>query len=236
MGFADQQALNFYLTPEHECSYLPEQSSQTLFADPAVRIGTSMYSELIKFGFRRSGTYVYRPRCPACDACIPIRVPVTNFRPSRSQRRNWQRNADLEVVTAPNEYRDEHFMLYRRYMYSRHQGGGMDTPDPDKYSEFLINPYIEGLFYEFRLENRLLGVAVVDVLDDGLSAVYTYFDPDEAARGLGVYAVLWQIEQAKASGLQHVYLGYWIKKCQKMAYKDQYRPFEVFRDGSWSEY
>jgi arginine-tRNA-protein transferase len=236
MGVADTQALDFYLTPEHECSYLPEQMAQTLFADPAVRIGTGMYSELIKFGFRRSGTHVYRPRCPLCDACIPIRIPAANFLPSRSQRRNWQRNADLDVVAAPNEYRDEHFMLYRRYMHSRHHGGGMDTPDPEKYSEFLINPYIEGVFYEFRLDGRLLGVAVVDVLNDALSAVYTFFDPDEAARGLGVYALLWQIEQAKKSGLEHVYLGYWIKACQKMAYKDQYRPFEVFRDGSWMTY
>ncbi|WP_126455221.1 arginyltransferase [Sulfuriflexus mobilis] len=233
MGIADQRALNFYLTPEHECSYLPEKTSQTLFADPAVQIGTSTYSELIKFGFRRSGTHVYRPHCPMCDACIPIRIDVAAFRPSRSQRRNWQANADLEVISVPNEYRDEHFMLYRRYMHSRHPGGGMDTPDPGKYSEFLINPYIDGVFYEFRLDDRLLGVAVVDVLEDALSAVYTYFDPHEAARGLGVYAVLWQIAQAKASGLGHVYLGYWIKACQKMAYKDQYRPFEVYREGTW---
>lgn len=233
MGSADQQGLDFYLTPEHECSYLQGQSAQTLFADPAVQIGTGLYSELIQFGFRRSGTHVYRPRCPTCDACIPIRLPVADFQPSRSQRRNWQRNADLEVIAAPNEYRDEHFTLYRHYMSSRHQGGGMDTPDPEKYSDFLINPYIEGLFYEFRLNGRLLGVAVVDVLNNALSAVYTYFDPDEANRGLGVFAVLWQIEQAKASGFEHVYLGYWIKECQKMAYKDQYRPFEVFRDGHW---
>lgn len=236
MGIADQPELNFYLTPEHECSYLPEQSAQTLFADPAVQIDTRMYSQLIQFGFRRSGTHIYRPRCPMCDACIPVRVPVASFRPSRSQRRNWQRNADIEVVKAASEYRDEHFTLYRRYMNSRHQGGGMDTPDPDKYSEFLINPYIEAVFYELRLDGRLLGVAVADVLDNALSAVYTYFDPDESARGLGVYAVLWQIEQAKASGFRHVYLGYWIKSCQKMAYKDKYAPFEVFRDGIWSEY
>lgn len=236
MGIADPQALDFYLTPEHECSYLPGKSAQTLFADPAVQIGTDLYSELIKFGFRRSGTHIYRPRCPMCDACIPIRIPVTRFQRSRSQRRNWQRNADLEVLAAPNEYRDEHFRLYRRYMQSRHQGGGMDTPDPKKYSEFLINPYIEGRFYEFRLDGRLLGVAVVDVLKDGLSAVYTYFDPDEASRGLGVYAVLWQIEQARVSGNEHVYLGYWIDECQKMAYKTQYRPLEMFRDGHWREY
>jgi len=119
---------------------------------------------------------------------------VASFQPSRSQRRNWKLNADLEVVTVGSEYRDEHFMLYRRYMHHRHQGSGMDTPDPDKYSDFLINPYIEADFYEFRLAGKLLGVAVADVLNDALSAVYTYFDPLESARALAEYAVRCKIE------------------------------------------
>ena len=233
MGGVEKQGLDFYLTPEHECNYLKEQSAQTLFADPAVQIGTELYSELISYGFRRSGTDVYRPHCPSCNACIPIRIPVADFTRSRSQRRIWQKNKDIEVSHIENEYRDEHFQLYRRYMESRHKGGGMDTPDPEKYSSFLINPYIAGQFYEFRLHDRLLGVAAVDVLTNALSAVYTYFEPEETHRSLGVFAILWQIEQAKASGFPHLYLGYWIKECQKMAYKDKYRPFEIFRDGQW---
>ena len=236
MGSLHHETLDFYLTPEHSCSYLPDQQAMTLFVDPSVSIDTTTYSELIRFGFRRSGTHIYRPRCPMCDACIPVRVPVEAFKPSRSQRRTWNKNADLEVIAAPAEYRDEHFRLYRRYISSRHAGGGMDTPDPDKYSEFLINPYIDAIFYEFRLQGRLLAVAAVDCLDDALSAVYTFFEPAEQSRAPGVQAVLWQIEQARELGKQHVYLGYWIKNCQKMDYKERFRPFEVFREGDWKNF
>jgi len=233
MGSLHHEQLDFYLTPEHECSYLPWQQAMTLFADPSVCINTDVYSELIQFGFRRSGTHVYRPRCPMCDACIPIRIPVDSFQPSRSQRRIWKRNQALSIEATAAEYNDEHFQLYRRYMSSRHAGGGMDTPEPDKYAEFLINPYIDACFYEFRLDGKLIAVAAADVLNDALSAVYTFFDPAESKRSLGGMAILWQIQQAGKLGLRHVYLGYWIKECQKMVYKDQYRPFEIFREGQW---
>jgi len=233
MGTLHHESLDFYLTQEHECSYLPDQQAVTLFADPSVCISTEMYSELIRFGFRRSGTHIYRPRCPMCDACIPIRIPVETFSPSRSQRRTWRRNSDISVRIRPNEYSHEHFQLYQRYIRRRHAGGGMDNPDPEKYSEFLINPYIDGSFVEFRLADKLLGIAVVDRLVNAMSAVYTFFEPDVRNRGLGVLAILWQIEEAKRLGLEHVYLGYWIKSCQKMDYKQQFRPFETFREGEW---
>lgn len=236
MDSLHRESLDFYLTPEHECSYLPWQQAMTLFADPSVCISTDLYSELIQYGFRRSGTHVYRPRCPMCDACIPIRIPVDNFTTSRRQRRVWKRNQDLTITTVPAEYNDEHFLLYRRYMSTRHAGGGMDTPEPEKYSEFLINPYINGNFYEFRLGRQLLAVAAVDMLNSGISAVYTFFDPTETARSLGNMAILWQIEEARRLSIAHVYLGYWIKECQKMVYKDQYRPFEIFREGQWQVY
>jgi len=235
MGSENIESLDFYLTPEHECSYLPMQQAMTLFADPSVCIDTTMYSELIQHGFRRSGTHVYRPRCPMCDACIPIRIPVNDFTPSRSQRRVWKRNQDITITAVPAEYNDEHFQLYRRYMSARHSGGGMDNPEPEKYSEFLINPYIDACFYEFRLERQLLAVASVDILNMGISAVYTFFEPAEPARSLGNMAILWQIEEARRLRLPHVYLGYWIKECQKMVYKEQYHPFEVFREGLWQQ-
>ena len=233
MGSEHLDSLDFYLTPEHECSYLTSQQAMTLFADPSVCVNTELYSELIEYGFRRSGTHVYRPRCPICDACIPIRIPVDEFSPSRSQRRVWKRNQDLEIIAVPAEYNDEHFKLYRRYMSNRHAGGGMDTPEPEKYSEFLINPYIDAHFYEFRLERQLIAIAAVDVLNNAFSAVYTFFDPKESARSLGSMAILWQVEEARRLNLPHVYLGYWIKECQKMVYKDKYRPFEIFREGYW---
>jgi len=236
MGTQHLESLDFYLTPEHECSYLPWQQAMTLFADPSVCINTDLYSELIQYGFRRSGTHVYRPRCPMCDACVPIRIPVNDFKASRGQRRVWKRNQDLSIETVAAEYNDEHFQLYRRYMRARHAGGGMDNPDPDKYSEFLINPYIDACLYEFRQQDKLLAVASVDKLNNALSAVYTFFEPNESARSLGVMAILWQIEQVKQSGLEHLYLGYWIKECQKMVYKDKYRPFEIFQEGNWQHY
>jgi len=235
MGSSPHTNLDFYLTPEHECSYLPDEDAMTLFADPSTNIDTLTYSELIRFGFRRSGTHVYRPRCPMCDACIPIRIPVERFKMSRSQRRNWKANADLQVTAVAAEFKLEHFELYQRYMHARHAGGGMDTDEQNKYIEFLINPYIDAIFYEFRDQGKLIAVAIVDKLDDALSAVYTYFDPDYSSRGLGVFAVLWQITQAQQMLKRHVYLGYWITNCQKMDYKDKYRPYEIFREGDWVE-
>lgn len=236
MGSLHHESLDFYLTPEHECSYLPAQQAVTLFVDPSVCVNTDLYSELIQYGFRRSGTHVYRPRCPMCAACIPIRIPVDTFTSSRSQRRVWKRNQDLSITAVAAEYNDEHFQLYRHYMSTRHAGGGMDTPEPEKYSEFLINPYIDARFYEFRLNRQLLAVAAVDMLNNGISAVYTFFDPAESARSLGGMAILWQIEEARRLNIPYVYLGYWIKECQKMVYKDQYRPFEVFQKGHWQIY
>ena len=233
MGSLHHESLDFYLTPEHECSYLPSEQAMTLFADPSVCINTDLYSELIQYGFRRSGTHVYRPRCPMCDACIPIRIAADDFKPSRGQRRIWKRNQDLEIVIAAAEYNSEHFQLYRHYMKSRHKGGGMDNPDPEKYSEFLLNPYIDAYLVEFRHHDKLLAVASVDKLNNALSAVYTFFDPTESARSLGSMAILWQIEHAKQENIEYIYLGYWIKQCQKMVYKSKYRPFEIFQEGSW---
>ena len=233
MGRPHHESLDFYLTPEHDCSYLPQQQAMTLFADPSVCINTDIYSELIQYGFRRSGTHVYRPRCPNCNACIPIRINAEDFTASRSQRRVWQRNQDLDVIVTAAEYNDEHFQLYRHYMHKRHAGGGMDNPDPEKYSEFLLNPYIDASLVEFRHQDKLLAVASVDRLNNALSAVYTFFDPAESARSPGSLAILWQIDYAKQHNIEYIYLGYWIKQCQKMVYKSKYRPFEILRDGAW---
>jgi arginine-tRNA-protein transferase len=205
----------------------------TLFADPNRSIDTATYSQLIRYGFRRSGGHIYRPRCPLCDACIPIRVVASAFTPNRSQRRNWQNNADIDVSLTPVEFQEEHYALYRRYISQRHAGGGMDCDEPEKYQEFLLNPDITGALHEFRLQGKLVAVAVVDHLENALSAVYTFFDERESRRGLGVFAVLHLLDYAKMHHIEHVYLGYWIARCQKMAYKHQYRPFETFHNGQW---
>lgn len=226
--------LAFYISAPHLCSYLEGREAVSLVADPDAHIDTHQYSELARYGFRRSGSLVYRPRCPDCNACLPVRIPVARFRASRSQLRNLRANHDLRVIQRPPTFDAEHFALYQRYMASRHAGGGMDEADPDQYISFLVSPYVETAFYELRAGARLLAVAVVDHLDDALSAVYTFFEP-ESRRGLGVYGVLWQIEHARKLGLRYVYLGYWIKACQKMSYKGAYRPLQIYRDGEWVE-
>lgn len=227
--------MRFYVSLPHQCNYLPAQEAVSLFADPQAVLTTELYSRLIDRGFRRSGSHVYRPHCPACSACVPTRVPVSRFQPSRSQRRNWRVNQDLRTEALSPEYRDEHFKLYRRYINTRHPGGEMENPTPEAYRSFLRCQWSRTVFIEFRLKNKLLGVAVSDVLPQGLSAVYTFFDPAYAKRGLGTFGVLWQIAEAQRLALDYVYLGYWIAENRKMSYKTSFRPIEGFIDGHWDE-
>jgi arginine-tRNA-protein transferase len=229
----EQKAPEIYLSMPHPCSYLPGRMATTLFVDPRYTLDKERFGRFMQLGFRRSGDLVYRPHCLDCTACIPVRIPVSEFRMRRRHRRVWNRNGDLAVVTQPPHFDRAHFELYLRYQSVRHPGGGMDDPDPRKYTQFLIGHGIETQFLEFRQARRLLAVAVMDVLPDGLSAVYTFYEPDEAARGLGVHAILWEIERARALGLPYLYLGYWIKECPKMSYKADYRPLEIYRQGRW---
>ena len=229
-----QKNPDMFMSMPHQCSYLPERTATTLFVDPRCALDSKGYGRFIRLGFRRSGDLVYRPHCQGCDACLPVRVPADRFTPNRSQRRVWRRNQDLGVRAHAPEYDQEHFELYRRYQETRHAGGAMDDPDPGKYLSFLASRQVETVFYEFRLADRLLGVAVADHLPDGLSAVYTFFDPEETRRALGVYAVLWQIARVRSLGLSALYLGYLIRECPKMAYKANYRPLEAYLNGHWS--
>lgn len=234
MGLAHTNRLLFFATQPHGCSYLPDRLAVSVVADPRAELNPPLYGELLALGFRRSGGHVYAPHCPGCRACVPCRVPVAEFRPDRSQRRNARLNADVEVIPARPRYTDEYFELYARYLAARHPGGGMDGPTPESFVEFLIAPWCETFFAELRLDGRLVGVAVTDVVPGALSAVYTFYDPQlGAARGLGVQAVLWQIAEARRRGLPHLYLGYWIEDCAKMRYKRRYRPLEVLVEGGW---
>lgn len=227
------RTVRLYASPSHPCAYLEDREAITQFIDPSQAMNSRLYSQLVEVGFRRSGEYVYRPRCNACQACRPARIPTASFKPSRSQRRTWRRNQDLEISSMPAEFRAEHFALYRRYISSRHAGGDMDVTNPDRYREFLLSSWGDTWCYEFRLGPRLLAVAVIDRLAQGLSAVYTFFDPEYADRGLGTFAILWEISDAQRSGLPWLYLGYWIAECPKMSYKSQFRPLEIYRDGLW---
>ena len=222
-----------FLSMPHPCSYLPGRVATSLFVDPRAPLDSAAYGAYMRLGFRRSGDLVYRPHCRDCQACIPVRVPVAAFRPSRSQRRIQARNNDLRVLARSPEYDPEHFALYLRYQKHRHAGGGMDDPDPQKYTNFLLSRHVHTVFYEMRWRTQLLGVAVVDHLPDGLSAVYTFFDPAETRRSLGSFAVIWQIERARQLGLDWVYLGYLIRECAKMSYKENFQPLEAYVDGRW---
>jgi arginine-tRNA-protein transferase len=226
--------LAFYATPLHECSYLPDRRARTLFADPQVELDMGVYDTLIQYGFRRSGTHIYRPSCPDCQACVPIRLPVDLFRPDRSQRRNLKTNQELELIETPAEFDDEQYQLYRKYIHARHTGGSMDDSSESQYLDFLTSPWSDTVFIEFRHRGRLLSVAVIDRLASGLSAVYTFFDPDERSRGLGTLAVLQEIELCRQLELPYLYLGYWIESCAKMSYKARFSPRELFCEGQWN--
>lgn len=226
-----------YLTSEHGCSYLPAQLARTLFVDPHATPNQDIYQHLLEVGFRRSGNHVYRPQCPDCAACVPVRIPVQQFQPRRVQRRCWQRSAaGLQIVLRQPVFDAEHYALYQRYTATRHANGGMANADPACYLDFLTTRWCPTLFVELRRHEQLIAVAVTDLLPNALSAVYTFFDPDLERESPGVLAVLWQIQEARRRGLAYLYLGYWIGACPKMSYKDQYRPLEAWNGRCWRRY
>ncbi len=225
---------SLYLSAPQPCPYLPHQTASTILLDPDLAVDQSLYESMVRHGFRRSGHMVYRPHCSECQACVSVRVPVHNFVANRAQRRIWRRNRDLRVATRRPRFDPQQFDLYRRYQTERHPGSTMDHPDPDKYKEFMVNSGVNTVFIEMYLHEQLAAVAVTDQLTDGLSAIYTFYEPDLAKRSLGSYSVLWQIENAKRQQLRWVYLGYWIERCEKMKYKAQFKPIEGFRDSRWS--
>ncbi|MFB9885179.1 arginyltransferase [Balneatrix alpica] len=227
------EELKFYTTSEHPCSYIEGQQAKTVFLDPDARVDTEGYVYLSDLGFRRSGKHLYRPHCESCQACISIRVPSKTFKARQSQKRCWRRNQDLQVSWEHPELTDEIYFLYARYIEARHWDGDMYPPSPQQFHGFLVEGREETRFLCFRDgQGVLLAVAVVDVLPQGLSAVYTFYDPD-SNRGLGVFAILWQLEYARQQTLPFVYLGYWVKSCKKMSYKLDYRPVQLLLNGQW---
>ncbi|MDA8361917.1 MAG: arginyltransferase [Gammaproteobacteria bacterium] len=225
---------NLFLSTAHECSYLPDRAANTLFMDPRFPLSAELFGDFNRRGFRRSGDLIYRPHCQNCQACVAVRIPVASFVVSRSQRRTLLRNGDVRMVAKAPVFDDEHFALFLRYQNQRHTGGSMANPDAPTYMRFLVGRQVETVFYEFRTDSQLLAVAVVDSLPDGLSAVYTFYEPELPSRGLGTLAILSQVQLTHALGLPFLYLGYWVEASPKMAYKSRFRPLEGYRNGRWT--
>ena len=228
--------IQFYLTAESPCSYFDDRMSCNLVPDPNLRLNMPVYNQLIQHGFRRSGGYTYRPHCSDCQSCIACRIPIAEFTPNRSQRRCLKLNRQLQLAAVPAAFTEEYFDLYRRYLDSRHTDGSMADPEKEDFKQFLYSKWSETAFLEFRLDGRLIAVAVTDIASDGVSAVYSFFDPEMSKHSLGTYCVLKQLDYAKLLGLDYIYLGYWIEDHPKMHYKVNFRPLQVYRDEQWQTY
>ena len=225
--------IRLFTTQSHACSYLPHEQAQTLFIDPEFQVDQAYNTRLSEIGFRRSGSHIYRPNCRQCQQCVSCRVLAQSFEPARRYKRVLKRNRDIEITPAASIDADQYYRLYQHYITVRHADGDMYPATREQYASFLLNQCEGTRYYVMRRGERLLGVMVVDHLDNGLSAVYTCYDPLEEQRSLGSFAILWQIGEARRLGLSYLYLGYWIRDSRKMRYKTEYRPMEMLVRQRW---
>lgn len=230
--------LQFYATAQYPCSYLKTKQARSQVATPGYLINKTDYSALVNLGFRRSGTHTYRPHCDNCQACTPLRVRSADFKLNRSQFRAWRQHSNLKARISDLKFVPDHYYLYLRYQNSRHTGGGMDNDNVETYKQFLLTSQVNTWMVEFYEPSGQAGtdkikmVSIIDEIDNGLSAVYTFYEP-ELSTSYGTYNILWQIELSKLLKLPYVYLGYWIEESRKMSYKSKFRPYELLINGTW---
>ncbi len=236
--------LQFYVTTPYKCGYLPNKLAQSLIASPQHLIDASVYSGLIAQGFRRSGKFAYRPHCESCRECIAIRLVLSKFTPTRSQKRAHKQHANLSARILTLGYNQNHFELYTSYQALRHNEYDFNAQTSEKdcaqkdsaeqYRQFLCQSNVESLMIEFSdVNNQIKMISVVDIVQDGVSAVYTFYDALDTKCSYGTYSIMWLTEWTKSLNLPYLYLGYWIKDSQKMAYKQQFTPQEKLIDGEW---
>ncbi len=234
-------ALHFYLSHGYACGYLPNKAAMSLIAAPHHSIDAKMYDTLIQQGFRRSGQFIYKPHCAHCQACVPVRIVLKDFEPNRSQKRAHKQHQNLSTRILTAHFNQAHYEFYARYQKARHakdvgqQEAQPELDDAEQYRHFLCLSQVETVLVEFSENNQLKMVSVIDLLADGISAVYTFYDPDDTKASYGTYNVLWQIAWAKSLQLPYLYLGYWIKDSQKMAYKQNFHPLEKRINSEWRQ-
>lgn len=226
--------VTFIATRNQVCPYLEGRMERKLIA-PITRSARSSFTAMNAAGFRRSNAFVYRPICSNCQACMAARVLVADFKPSRTQRRIARKNAELRLDMAPAMATEEHYDLFRRYLDQRHFDGDMALMDEDDFAAMIEETSVRTNLFEWRepQNDRLVAACLVDHLDDGLSMVYSYYDPDYLERSLGVAMILSLIALSQKSELEHLYLGYWVKGSRKMSYKQNFQPLEVYTEGRW---
>ena len=225
-----------YASDSLPCPYLPDLDAITAFVDPKMDMSNELYGLLLSLGFRRSGNLVYRPQCQQCNQCLPVRLSTTDFTPNRSQRRNLKLHSDTHVLAKKAVFDPRHLDLYNKYLAQRHSDSDMGNATEQNYMSFLTSDWSNTQFFEFYHQQQLFAVAVADVLPTGLSAVYTFFDPDFAHLSPGQYAILWLLNESRRRELAWLYLGYWVPGCDKMSYKSNYRPLHVLLFQDWRSY
>ena len=229
------EKIQFYKTTEYNCSYIDKMYAQSLVVTPYKSIDQNIFQDLIEKGFRRSGQYIYKPSCKSCTACIPIRLTVQKFLSSRSQKRIFKKHQHFDVREVSFAFKQEHFDLYSKYQNKRHSSINNDQNKIDDYNDFLIKSNVNSKLVEFWDGDLLKIVSIIDMMSDGISAVYTFFDPDDEKVSYGTYSIIWLINWCKNQQFKYMYLGYWIGECNKMKYKTNFKPYELYIKGYWQE-